>query len=203
MYNTGLFSLEFIISMRRTMFNTPVISDLLCLFSTVVLKLTGWKVEGQLSTDVKKAVLIAAPHTTNWDMPFSLMMAFKLRLPVYWLGKKTIFKFPFGPLMRWMGGIPVERSRSTNMVDSIVQLFDQHDNLLIMMAPEGTRSQVQEWKSGFYHMANGANVPIVLAYIDYQQKRGGIGPLYQTSGDYPKDLQEIQAFYQPFRGKYN
>ena len=189
--------------MRRTMFNTPVVSDFLCLFSTLVLKLTGWKVEGQLPDDVKKAVVIAAPHTTNWDMPFSLMMAFKLRLPVYWMGKKTIFKFPFGPLMRWMGGIPVERSRSTNMVDSTVELFNQHDNLLIMMAPEGTRAQVQEWKSGFYHMANGAQVPIVLAYIDYKQKRGGIGPLYQTSGDYAKDLQEIKAFYEPFRGKYD
>lgn len=189
--------------MRRTMFNTPVVSDFLCLFSTLVLKLTGWKVEGQLPADVKKAVVIAAPHTTNWDMPFSLMMAFKLRLPLYWMGKKTIFKFPFGPLMRWMGGIPVERSRSTNMVDSTIELFNQHDNLLIMMAPEGTRAQVQEWKSGFYYMANGAQVPIVLAYIDYKQKRGGIGPIYQTSGDYPKDLQEIKAFYEPFRGKYD
>ncbi len=189
--------------MQRTMFNTPIISHLLYAFSSLVLKLTGWRAEGEFPKHIPKAMVIAAPHTTNWDMPFSLMIAFKLHIPVYWMGKSSIFNFPFGPIMRWMGGIPVERSRSTNTVDAIIEKFNQNDRLHIMMAPEGTRSKVKEWKSGFYHMANGANVPIVLAYIDYANKRGGIGPIYQTSGDYEKDLAEIKAFYQPFSGKLN
>jgi len=189
--------------MHHTMFNTPVISHLLQAFSILVLKLAGWKVEGSFPENTPKAVLIAAPHTTNWDMPISLMMAFRLRLPVYWMGKKSIFKFPFAPVMRWMGGIPVERSKSTNMVDSIIERYQENDKLLIMIAPEGTRARVEGWKSGFYHMAKGADVPIVMAYIDYANKRGGIGPVFWPTGNYEKDLEEIQSFYQAFRGKYD
>lgn len=187
--------------MQRTIFNTPIISHFFYLFSVIVLKLTGWRAEGQFPDGLHKAVVIAAPHTTNWDMPFSLMIAFKLRLPVYWLGKQSIFKFPFGGLMRWMGGVPVERSRSNNLVDGLVQRFAEQDKLLIMMAPEGTRAQVEAWKSGFYHIAQGAAVPIVLAYIDYPNKRGGIGPTFIPTGNYEHDLLEIQQFYQPFRAK--
>jgi len=185
----------------RTMFNTPIVCHLLKVISIVTLKLTGWKIQGQFPSDLNKAVIIAAPHTSNWDMPISLMMAFKLGLPIRWLGKKSIFKFPFGPLMRWMGGIPVERSRSTNMVDNVVRRFEADDQLLIMMSPEGTRSKVKGWKSGFYHMASGASVPIVLAFIDYPNKVGGIGPLFEPTGEYESDLSEIQAFYEQFRGK--
>lgn len=189
--------------MHRTMFNTPVIRHLLYGMSVVALKLTGWRVEGEFPKNIDKAMIIAAPHTSNWDMPFSLMMAFKLQLPVYWLGKDSIFKFPFGPLMRWMGGIAVTRSRSTNMVDSIVQRYQQEDKLLIMMAPEGTRSKVKEWKSGFYYMANGAQVPIILGFIDYPNKRGGIGPTFTPTGNYQQDLQQMQQYYQQYRGKSN
>lgn len=189
--------------MHRTMFNTPVISHALQLFSTLVLRLTGWKVKGRFPDNTPKAVVIAAPHSTNWDMPISLMMAFRLRLPVYWMGKKSIFKFPFGPVMRWMGGIPVERSQSTNLVDAMVERFDQNDQLLVMIAPEGTRARVEGWKSGFYYMAHGARVPVVMAYIDYANKEGGIGPLFWPTGDYEQDLSDIQAFYQTFRGKYD
>lgn len=187
--------------MQRTMFNTPGVRHLLYGFSVVVLKLTGWRVEGEFPAGLDKAVVVAAPHTSNWDMPFSLMIAFKLRLPVYWLGKKSIFTFPFGPLMRWMGGIAVERSRSTNMVDAVIENFNRAEKLLIMMSPEGTRSKVKTWKSGFYHMASGANVPIVLAYVDYSNKRGGIGPVFYPTGDYEKDLKEIQRYYLQFQGK--
>lgn len=187
--------------MHKTIFTTPVIRHIFYWFSVITLKLTGWKVEGDSRTIPDKAMFVAAPHTTNWDLPYALMLAFKLRLPIYWMGKTSIFKFPFGGIMRWLGGIPVERSRSTNLVDAMVQRFQAEEKLLVVIAPEGTRKDVAEWKSGFYHIAHGADIPLVLGFIDYPNKRGGVGPLFQTSGDYEKDLLEIKAFYTPFRGK--
>lgn len=187
--------------MPKTIFTTPVISHLFYWLSVLTLKLTGWKVTGDAQKIPDKAMFVAAPHTTNWDLPYALMLAFKLKLPIFWMGKTSIFKFPFGGLMRWLGGIPVERSRSTNLVDAMVQRFRSEDKLLIVIAPEGTRKSVSEWKSGFYHIAHGAEIPLVLGFIDYPNKHGGIGPVFQTSGDYEKDLKEIRAFYTPFRGK--
>ncbi len=183
---------------RNTMFTTPVISSLLRLLSIMVLKLCGWKVEGVFPKEVRQCVLIAAPHTTNWDMPFSLMIAFALKMPLHWVGKATIFKFPFGSLMRWMGGIPVDRAKTKNMVEATVEKFTLYSDLKIMMAPEGTRSRVSHWKSGFYHIAHGANVPIVLGFIDYKHKCGGILGVFHTTGDYDSDLKRIQAYYQPY-----
>jgi len=103
--------------------------------------------------------------------------------------------------MRWLGGIPVERDRSTNLVDVMIQRFSEEDKLLVVIAPEGTRKNVSEWKSGFYHIAHGAGVPLVLGFVDYPNKQGGVGPLFQTSGDYESDLKKIKSFYTPFRGK--
>lgn len=180
---------------QRTIFNTPIVQPALKAISRFVLRLRGWKVEGEIPDGLSQCVLIAAPHTTNWDMPFSLMIAFVLDTPLYWVGKSSIFKFPFGGLMRWMGGIPVDRSRSTNMVAATVEQFKQCPELKIMMAPEGTRSDVKAWKSGFYHIADGARVPIVLGFIDYANKRGGILGSYIPSGNYEQDLKEIQAKY--------
>ncbi|MCP4598464.1 lysophospholipid acyltransferase family protein [Neptuniibacter sp.] len=184
--------------LHKTMFSTPVFQPCLKWISRSVLKLLGWKVEGEVPEDLKQCVLIAAPHTTNWDMPFSLMIAFVLDTSLYWVGKQSIFKFPFAGLMRWMGGIPVDRSRSNNMVDATVEQFAQHAELRIMMAPEGTRSEVKEWKSGFYHIAHGAGVPIALGFIDYKNKCGGIKHIFHTTGDYEQDLQEIKSFYKPY-----
>ncbi|WP_067866081.1 lysophospholipid acyltransferase family protein [Neptuniibacter marinus] len=183
---------------RNTMFTTPVISSFLRFFSLVLLKVCGWKVEGSFPKDMRQCVLIAAPHTTNWDMPFSLMIAFALRMPLHWVGKSSIFKFPFGFLMRWMGGIPVDRVKKNNMVDATVDKFKTYPDLKIMMAPEGTRSQVTHWKSGFYHIADGAGVPIVLGFIDYKNKRGGILGVFHTQGNYEDDLKLIQKYYQPY-----
>lgn len=181
--------------LHRSMFTTPVVNSVLRGFSRLALKLMGWRVEGEIPEDVKKCVLIAAPHTTNWDMPFSLMIAFSLNRPLFWVGKASIFKFPFASLMRWMGGIAVDRSRSNNMVAATIAKFEQYDELRIMMAPEGTRSKVKEWKSGFYHIAHGANVPIVLGFIDYKNKRGGVLGVYKTTGDYESDLEQMKSRY--------
>ncbi|OOV87791.1 glycerol acyltransferase [Oceanospirillum linum] len=187
--------------MPKTIFTTPIISHLLYGISVLVLKLTGWQVVTNTHKTPEKAVFVAAPHTTNWDLPYALMLAFKLKLPIYWMGKTSIFRFPFGGLMRWLGGIPVERTRSTNLVDTMIDRFKAEKQLLIVIAPEGTRKKVSEWKSGFYHIACGANVPLLLGFIDYPNKRGGIGLVFQASGDYDKDLKEIKAFYAPFKGK--
>jgi len=188
--------------MPKTIFTTPVIRHLFYGLSVIVLKLVGWKAIGNRDSIPDKAVFVAAPHTTNWDLPFALMLSFQLKLPIYWMGKASIFRFPFGPLMRWLGGIPVERNRSTNLVDGMIAQFKRTESLLVVIAPEGTRKNVGEWKSGFYHMAHGAKVPLVLGFVDYPNKQGGVGPLFYTTGDYDADLKEIKAFYQPFKGKH-
>ncbi len=187
---------------KTTIFTTPVVQPLIKGLSKLILKLLGWKVEGSMPLEARRCVLIAAPHTTNWDMPFSLMIAFALDTPLYWVGKDSIFKFPFGGVMRWLGGIPVDRSRSTNMVTATVEQLQQHDELRIMMSPEGTRSKVKQWKSGFYYIAVGADVPIVLGFIDYKQRRGGILTTFTPSGDYETDLKQIQQCYMDRLGTY-
>jgi 1-acyl-sn-glycerol-3-phosphate acyltransferase len=188
--------------MHRTIFTTPVVNSLLRAGSLAFLKLTGWRVEGALPAAAGKAVLIAAPHTSNWDLPYTLMVCFALRLNVVWMGKSSIFKFPFGPVMRWLGGIAVNRSQSTNLVAASAQaIVDADAPLQLIVPPEGTRDKVTTWKTGFYYIALQAKVPIVMAYMDYSQKRSGLGPLFYPSGDIEKDMIAIKAFYAPFKGK--
>ncbi len=188
--------------MHRTIFTTPVVNALLRGGSIVFLKLTGWKVEGSLPPEACKSVFIAAPHTSNWDLPNTLMVAFALRLNVYWMGKSSIFKFPFGPIMRWLGGISVNREQSTNLVAASAQAIQKADGpMQLIVPPEGTRSKTTYWKTGFYYIAYTAKVPIVMAYMDYAQKRSGLGPLFYPTGDIEKDMIVIKAFYAEFKGK--
>nr|MCU0926130.1 lysophospholipid acyltransferase family protein [Hydrogenophaga sp.] len=149
-----------------------------------------------------KSVFIAAPHTSNWDLPYTLMVAFALRLNPYWMGKHTIFKAPFGPVMRWLGGIAVNRDQANNLVAASAQAIRDADGpLQLIVPPEGTRSKTRYWKTGFYHIAQTAQVPIVMAYMDYTHKRSGLGPLFQPTGDVEADMAAIKAFYAPFKGK--
>jgi 1-acyl-sn-glycerol-3-phosphate acyltransferase len=188
--------------MHRTIFTTPVVNTLLHGLSLAFLKLTGWKVEGSLPPDCPKCVLIAAPHTSNWDLPYTLMVGFALRLNLYWMGKESIFKPPFGGLMRWLGGIPVNREKSTNVVAASVEAIRAADGpLQLTVPPEGTRSKTRYWKTGFYHIAQGAQVPIVMAYMDYSRKLSGLGPVFHPTGDVERDMETIKAFYAPFKGK--
>jgi 1-acyl-sn-glycerol-3-phosphate acyltransferase len=190
--------------MRRTIFTTPVINTLLRGFSIGFLKFTGWKIEGNLPPEAAKAVLIAAPHTSNWDLPYTLMVAFVLRLNVNWMGKQSIFKFPFNHLMQWLGGIAVDRSQANNLVNASAQALKNADGAVqLIVPPEGTRSNARYWKTGFYYIALGAKVPIVMAYLDFAHKRGGLGPLFYPSGDIDKDMVQIQAFYAQFEGRTN
>jgi 1-acyl-sn-glycerol-3-phosphate acyltransferase len=188
--------------MHRTIFDTPLVNTLLRAFSVSFLKLKGWKVEGQLPPGAQKCVFIAAPHTSNWDLPYTLMVAFTLRLNVYWMGKEEIFMPPFRGLMMWLGGIPVRRETSSNLVAASVEALKAASGpLQLIVAPEGSRSKVRYWKTGFYHIAVGAQVPIVMAYMDYNRKISGLGPVFQPTGDLEADMAAIKAFYAPFQGK--
>ncbi len=170
--------------------------------SRLVLKLAGWRVEGALPPNARKCVLIAAPHTTNWDLPITLMAAFLLRLNPYWMGKASIFKPPFGAVMRWLGGIAVQREQSNNLVAaSAAALVAADGPVQLIVPPQGTRSGATEWKTGFYYIAQTARLPILLAYIDYPNKRVGLGPVFEPSGDIERDMAAIKAFYAPMRGK--
>jgi 1-acyl-sn-glycerol-3-phosphate acyltransferase len=188
--------------MHRTIFTTPVVNTLLRAFSVAFLKLTGWRVEGSLPANTPKSVLIAAPHTSNWDLPYTLMVCFVLRLTPYWMGKASIFKAPFGGVMRWLGGMPVDRSKSNNLVVASADAIRTADFALqLIVPPEGTRSQARQWKTGFYFIAQAAQVPIVMAYMDYANKRSGLGPVFVPTGDMEQDMATIKAFYAPFKGK--
>jgi 1-acyl-sn-glycerol-3-phosphate acyltransferase len=189
--------------MHRTIFTTPVINTLFRGLSIAFLKLTGWKVEGSLPANASKCVLIAAPHTSNWDLPYTLMVAFVLRLNVYWMGKDSIFKPPFRGLMMWLGGIPVNREQSTNLVEaSSIAIKAAEGNVQVIVPPEGTRSKARYWKTGFYYIALGAQVPILMAYLDFAKKRGGLGPALLPSGDIEQDMAIVKAFYAPIKGKH-
>lgn len=188
--------------MQRTLFTTPVVNTLLRGFSVAFLKLTGWTVEGTLPAHATKSVFIAAPHTSNWDLPYTLMVAFALRLSPYWMGKQSLFRAPFGGFMRWLGGIPVNREQSSNLVAASAQAIAAADGpLQLIVPPEGTRAKTRYWKTGFYYIAQTAQVPIVMAYMDYAHKRSGIGPLFEPTGDVDADMASIKAFYAPFKGR--
>ena len=192
--------------MHHTIFDTPVVNTLLRAGSLGFLRLTGWKIEGALPPGIGKCVLIAAPHTSNWDLPYTLMVAFALRLNIYWMGKQQLFGGPLGmvvgPLMRWLGGIAVDRSQAKNLVAASALAIRHADGpLQLVVPPEGTRSATRHWKTGFYHIAVQAQVPIVMAYMDYPRKLSGLGPVFTPSGDLPADMVLIKAFYAQFKGK--
>jgi len=188
--------------MHRTIFTTPVVRHLLRSLSVAFLRVTGWKVEGSLPADASRCVFIAAPHTSNWDLPYTLMAAYALDLNIYWMGKHSIFRWPFRHLMMWLGGIPVNRTRSNNLVEESARALREATGALqLVVPPEGTRSKTRYWKTGFYYIALAAEVPIIMAYMDYSVKRCGLGPLFTPTGDVERDMAAIKAFYAPIKGK--
>ena len=188
--------------MHHTIFDTPLVNTFLRGVSLAVLRLTGWRVEGTLPPHAAKSVLIAAPHTSNWDLPYTLMLAFVLRLRVYWIGKQSLFRAPFGGVMRWLGGIPVNRDQANNLVASSAQAMREAQGpIQLIVPPEGTRGKTRHWKTGFYFIAQQADVPIVLAFVDDERKVGGLGPVFIPTGDLEQDMRAIKAFYAPIKGK--
>jgi 1-acyl-sn-glycerol-3-phosphate acyltransferase len=161
----------------------------------------GWKVGENIPPDIHKAVVVAAPHTSNWDFVYSLATFRILGLKVNYLAKKELFKFPLKYLLNSTGAIPVERSKSHNLVDAMVSMFRQHERLYLLAAAEGTRKKVGKWKSGFYHVAMGAGVPVMLGYLDYEKKIAGFGPVMHLTGDKERDMAVIREFYRKVRGR--
>jgi 1-acyl-sn-glycerol-3-phosphate acyltransferase len=188
--------------MHHTLFDTPLVNQVLRAGSLAFLRARGWQVVGSLPADTPKCVLIAAPHTSNWDLPYTLMVAFALRLNIYWMGKASLFRFPFGGVMRWLGGIAVDRTRNTNLVAaSAAAITAAEGPLQLVVPPEGTRGRTRHWKTGFYFIAQEARVPIVLAFIDYEKKQGGLGPVFVPTGDVDADMAVIKRFYAPIKGR--
>ncbi len=188
--------------LHYTIFNTPIISPFLRLVALLLMKITGWKTDGDLP-DVKKYVLVVAPHTSNWDLFYGILIAFAYRLEVYYMAKHQLFKFPFGSIMRWLGGIRIDRSHAGNNVAQTIQKFRENEWLVIAVPPEGTRSKALGWKSGFYYISHGAGVPMVLAFIDYGRKAAGIKGVLYPSGNIEDDMEIIRQMYADVKGKHD
>lgn len=186
--------------MHFTIHDTPGVIHLIRALSWLILKFSGWKVVN-VAPATGSYLIIAAPHTSNWDFPLGITMAFHLRLRVYFIGKHTLFKGVMGPIMRWLGGIPLDRKASQNFVEASIETFNNNPNLVMAIAPEGTRTRVVRWKTGFYHMAKGAQIPIALAFFDFPNKTGGIGQMLEVSDNMDADMQIIANFYLPKAGK--
>jgi len=161
----------------------------------------GWRFEGEI-TDEPKLVAIVAPHTSNWDFPIGLVAKWALRLKASWFGKDTLFRPPFGWLMRRLGGIAVDRDATHNVVDQMVRVFRSRERLVLVIAPEGTRKKVAEWRTGFLHIARGAGVPILLIAFDWRRRVIRLGPTLEPSPDADTQMREIREMYEGVTGKH-
>jgi 1-acyl-sn-glycerol-3-phosphate acyltransferase len=169
---------------------------------SALLRLIGWSVDVNLPAS-PKYVLAVAPHTSNWDMPIGYIAKSVIGIQdTAWVGKASLFKPPFGGFLRWLGGIPVERGGGHSFVDQMVTLINHRERIVLAIAPEGTRGKTTYWKTGFYYIAVGAQIPIALAYLDYGRKRAGVGIHFMPTGDIERDFAVIRAFYQDIKGKY-
>jgi 1-acyl-sn-glycerol-3-phosphate acyltransferase len=163
--------------------------------------LVGWKVTGELPED-KKFVLVGEPHTSNWDFLLMFGAAYSLRLNVSWLGKNTIFKKPFGTIMRWFGGIPIDRSARHDLVSRTAELIKEKERIVLVIGPSGTRSKREYWKSGFYWIAQTANVPVLCGYLDFVNKVVHVGLVFTPTGNVKYDMDKVRKFYKNIRGKH-
>ena len=159
-----------------------------------VLKLCGWQIVGQLPEQPKMLVIVA-PHTSNWDFVFGIAAVIALRIDANWIGKHTLFKWGLGPLLRWLGGVPVDRRKAHGVVAQLVAEFELRKHLFLGITPEGTRSRVERWKTGFYHIAQQAQVPLVPAFLDYRLKQIVLCPPFVITGNQPDDFSALQEVF--------
>ena len=186
--------------MRITIFSTPVLAPILQFLSIVGLRLFGWRAVGKVPKGLRKYVIIASPHTSYWDFPLFVLIVFALRMNLNVFIKHTLFIGPLGWFLRYCGGVPVDRRAAGARVRQTVQEFEKNDDMVLLITPEGTRSPQPNWKTGFYHIASKANVPIAIAFLDTAARRAGIDHFFTPTGDLDKDLSEIKAFYDARRG---
>lgn len=170
-------------------------------FALLILRVSGWTAVGGIP-DSPKAVLVAAPHTSNWDGFWALTFKVAVGLNVSFFAKKSLFWFPLGNLLRWFGAIELDRGRAINTVQQAIDEFNSHESFYLGLAPEGTRALKPGWKSGFYRIAVGANVPVYLGFLDFRNKRVGIGPKIELSGDPETDLAVFREFYSGIEGRW-
>lgn len=169
-------------------------------FSTFILRVTGWKVIVSFA-EPPKSIICVAPHTSNWDFIIGKFYYWSLGRSSSFLMKKSWFFFPLGKLLRAMGGVPVDRSKRTSVTQQMADEFAKRDSFHLAITPEGTRSLTTKWKMGFYHIALKANVPIQLAYFDYEKKEMGIKEIFYPTGDEKADLEKIQSYYKGVKAK--
>jgi 1-acyl-sn-glycerol-3-phosphate acyltransferase len=167
----------------------------------ILYTILGWKLESDFPKDIKKYVVIAAPHTSWQDFPIAILARMASGTMVNFIGKNSLFNGPFGFFFRGLGGTPVDRSQSNNLVDAIVQIFNSKEEFRLGLSPEGTRKKVDKWKTGFYYIAKGANVPIVMATLDFENKKIKISKPYYTTDDKEKDFKFFYSFYENVIGK--
>lgn len=187
--------------MSKTIFDHKPVLKLFQLIASFLLFCFRWRTIGK-KPDLPKYVTIAAPHTSNWDFFFTITIALKLDIQIHWLGKASLFEGLFGKFLLYLGGVPVDRSKSNNLVDQMAELIKSRDNFTLVVPPEGTRKHVTKWKTGFYYIALKAEVPILLGFLDFKRRTGGfLDEMYYPSGDAEKDIAEIQAVYKNIIGK--
>jgi 1-acyl-sn-glycerol-3-phosphate acyltransferase len=168
----------------------------------LLFKTFGWKVKGSMPPDIKKFIIAVAPHTSNWDFIVGLAARSILRIhKAQFLGKSQLFKPPFGWFFRALGGHPVQRTTSEDMVEQVVRIFNDHDQFILAMAPEGTRKKVQKLRTGFYYIAKGARVPIIPVGFDFAKRAVIVGPTLFPSDHFEADMQKILSFYRTVRGR--
>lgn len=176
--------------------------------SRFIFWLFGWKIDRSLQADYRRCVMIAAPHTSNWDFIFARAAFFLLDIPVRFTVKQEWVRFPFNYVFNPLGAIAIDRRPKKagdprpSMVESMIRLFDNNRSLVVLVTPEGTRSYRDKWKTGFYHVALGAGVPIGLGYLDFKNKVAGVGKMIYPTGDMEKDMREIMAFYKHIPPKH-
>ena len=165
-----------------------------------ILKKLGWTIHVELP-DIDKYVAIAAPHTSNWDFPLSILAAKAVNLKVTWLGKHSMFRPPYGWFFRKIGGIPIHRNGGKNHIEQMADLFNRSDHLILALTPEGTRGKTDHWKTGFHSIARTANLPVLMVYLDYGKKQIGIGGMFHPGDDIEADFELIREYYKDIRGK--
>jgi 1-acyl-sn-glycerol-3-phosphate acyltransferase len=170
--------------------------------SQIVFKIARWHVNGHIPPDVKKCIMIAAPHTSNWDLLFARCAFYIMDVDVRYTIKKEAMVGPLGWLLKHMGALPVDRSKNNSLVQTMIDILERSDKMVILVTPEGTRKYQPRWRKGFYYTAVGANVPIVLGYLDYPKKEAGVGPVFYPTGNVDADIEEIKSFYRTKTGKY-
>ncbi|MGB0776549.1 MAG: 1-acyl-sn-glycerol-3-phosphate acyltransferase [Flavobacteriaceae bacterium] len=164
-------------------------------------RLWGWKIEGSYPDEIKKFITIAVPHTHWEDFPLGVLFRSVTGRDIKFLAKASLFKGPFGWFFKWQGGFPINRSKSQNKVDSIIEIFDNHEAFALALSPEGTRKKVTEWKTGFYYIAKGAGIPIIGVAFDFEHKTLRISKPFYPGEDPIKDIQEIKAFFKGVVGR--